>query len=293
MSADPLPTVTENDAEPTIAAVYADIRQTMGVALVNLIWRHLATSPKAFHWAWSTLRPIYASGAVPHDAALLRDSLVLPKIAPFSANELAQLDIDASATATVAAVLRTYELGNSQNLIALCALRAALGQPPATPIGGAQQLTAERGDGTNRTPFEKVLPIPALPSLEGLSGDILQQIRGLSAIGAPSNGADLIPSAYRHLAHWPKFLLPLRERLEAMNVQGQTLRAYIDAAILSANSSALTHLPALDNERTLDEAHQRWLCNGIDLFIETMIGRMTIIVPVILQALPQSEEIKQ
>jgi hypothetical protein len=40
---DTVPAITEAAATGEIASIYADIRQVLGVDLVNLIWRHLAT----------------------------------------------------------------------------------------------------------------------------------------------------------------------------------------------------------------------------------------------------------
>jgi hypothetical protein len=56
---DPLPAITEAAA---IAAIFADIRQVLGVDVVNLIWRHLATVDGALPWAWQALRPLYVDG---------------------------------------------------------------------------------------------------------------------------------------------------------------------------------------------------------------------------------------
>ncbi len=40
---DPLPAITEAQASGAIADLFADIRATVGVRVVNLVWRHLAT----------------------------------------------------------------------------------------------------------------------------------------------------------------------------------------------------------------------------------------------------------
>jgi len=40
---DPVPAITEAAATGETAAIFADIRQVLGVDVVNLIWRHLAT----------------------------------------------------------------------------------------------------------------------------------------------------------------------------------------------------------------------------------------------------------
>jgi hypothetical protein len=44
---DPVPAVTEAVATGEIADIFADIRHVHQVAVVNLIWRHLATFPGA------------------------------------------------------------------------------------------------------------------------------------------------------------------------------------------------------------------------------------------------------
>lgn len=70
-SPDPVPAIAEADAIGDTAALFADIRATLGVPVVNLIWRHLATIPEALPWAWSTLKPHYASGVIANAADTL------------------------------------------------------------------------------------------------------------------------------------------------------------------------------------------------------------------------------
>ena len=69
---DPVPAITEAGATGEIAAIFADIRLVLGVDVVNLIWRHLATIPGALPWAWGTLRPLYADGSIAAEAAALQ-----------------------------------------------------------------------------------------------------------------------------------------------------------------------------------------------------------------------------
>ena len=57
-SGDPVAAISEAGATGEIAALYGDIRATLGVPVVNLIWRHLATFPGALPWAWQSLRPL-------------------------------------------------------------------------------------------------------------------------------------------------------------------------------------------------------------------------------------------
>jgi hypothetical protein len=46
----PVPAITEAAATGETAAIFADIRQVLGVDVVNLIWRHLATIEGALPW---------------------------------------------------------------------------------------------------------------------------------------------------------------------------------------------------------------------------------------------------
>lgn len=56
---DPLPAITETAATGETAVIFADIREVLGVDVVDLIWRHLATIDGALPWAWSALRPLH------------------------------------------------------------------------------------------------------------------------------------------------------------------------------------------------------------------------------------------
>ena len=61
---DPVPAIAEAAATGATAEIFADIRHVLGVEVVNLIWRHLATIPDALPWAWGMLRPLYADGTI-------------------------------------------------------------------------------------------------------------------------------------------------------------------------------------------------------------------------------------
>src|ERR1700722_1131171 len=75
---DPVPAITEAAATGETGAIFADIRQVLGVDVVNLIWRHLATMEGALPWAWWALRPLYVDGSVIHEATALHKALALP-----------------------------------------------------------------------------------------------------------------------------------------------------------------------------------------------------------------------
>ena len=45
MANDPVPAITEAEATGETAEIFADLRNTLGVNVVNLVWRHIATFP--------------------------------------------------------------------------------------------------------------------------------------------------------------------------------------------------------------------------------------------------------
>jgi hypothetical protein len=87
-ASDPVPAVTEAAASGEIAAIFADIRRVLGVEVVNLVWRHLATIPDALPWTWGMLRPLYVNGTIAAEAAALLHPPAKPETSRFPCKEL-------------------------------------------------------------------------------------------------------------------------------------------------------------------------------------------------------------
>ena len=280
-----LPTISERQANGRTADIYADIRSTMGVAVVNLIWRRLATSTAALEWCWTSLRPLYSSGAIPGAAWVLRRSVECPQLRPFNADELTQLGIAPAQCTTVNAVLRTYERGNAQNLVALCTLQSALSGRPSSatqavppPVAGSSEDSAEAADRVDR-------PLPPLPDLEELDPSARADIVALSAIWVPSAHRGLVPSVFRHLGHWPSLLGAFHARLQAAIDDGAAIDEPSRDAVAVATAHGAALREHLGRPAVLDAPTEEWLRNCLDLFINTMIGRGVIIVPAMRRAL--------
>jgi len=77
---DPVAAIAEASATGAAAEIFADIRRVLGVEVVNLIWRHLATIPEALPWAWGMLRPLYTGGTIAGEAQALHAGLSLPHL---------------------------------------------------------------------------------------------------------------------------------------------------------------------------------------------------------------------
>ena len=123
---DPVPAITEAAATGETAAIFADIRQVLGVDVVNLIWRHLATMEGALPWTWRALRPLYTDGSVVNEAAGLRKELVLPAMPPIPVEVYAGLGLGPDDLRTIRHVLAAYDHTNAMAVLALTALRARL-----------------------------------------------------------------------------------------------------------------------------------------------------------------------
>ena len=117
---DPVPAITEAAATGETAAIFADIRQVLGVDVVNLVWRHLATMDGALPWAWQALRPLYVDGSVAGQATALRRNLALPPMPPIQAELFTALGLRPEDIAAIRGVLLAYD---HTNVIALTALR--------------------------------------------------------------------------------------------------------------------------------------------------------------------------
>ena len=166
---DPLPAITEAQASGAIADLFADIRATVGVRVVNLVWRHLATMEGALPWAWAAVKPLYLDGLPDAAMATFRQTMDIPRLTSLAGEEPASVD----------AVLASYDHSNTINLFALGALRAWLNGQAA-------------GEGAIAPAPRKPAPdlqLPKLASEEDVDpatwAMVLQQVRRRAAAADP------------------------------------------------------------------------------------------------------------
>ena len=263
MAIDPVPAITESDATGETAEIYADIRATLGIGVVNLIWRHLATIDDALPWVWHAIKPVYISGSAAREAAALFEGLGLPDMPLFPTSAIRAAGVSDGDRDTVIAILDSYNRGNAMNLIALSALTALpTDEAPASPKGSVGAVEN---------------PIPILPNLDALAPDARNLVLALSELGANPNDR-IIPSLYRHLAYWPGFLALTWSMIAPMHADGR-LRGLMDRGWEAGHQHAgrivgEIHLgPAPD---TADQARA-----AIEEFKRTAISRMVPIAMII------------
>jgi hypothetical protein len=248
---DPFPAITEAAATGETARLFADIRSTVGVRVVNLVWRHLATIDGALPWAWSAVKPLYRQGMVDRAAVRFRESMSLPVLDALAGRQPKSVDD----------VLASYDHSNTINLFALGALRAWLrgetvgqGMPEAGP----------------RLPAPDIV-LPKLPSADDVVPETWELVLRLNRIGDPRQL--ILASMYRHLAHAPAFLQQLEAALAPVEADGSLAQA-IAANRTEAHERARLLARAIE---ATPPAHATATEAAVSAFVDHAIGKMVTI----------------
>ena len=207
MAAPPLPEIKEADASGRIAVLYDDIRAVIGVPMVNLIFRHMATIPGCLDWAWLTIRPLYIDGRIPAAAAALTGD-VLPGVKVEIDPACAAAGLGAGDLQAIDRVLDAYGRANPMNLIGLNVIKLALDGAPQDD--GLEAAPLPRDTELRRPGDLADLPPMADPSAAP------ERVRtALQALAIQIHGGDtgVVPSLYRHFGEWPVFLEGLKPAL--------------------------------------------------------------------------------
>lgn len=224
MTEDHLSEIREGDAPPEIALIYHDIRQAIGIPLVNLVYRHLATMPGVLPWVWHVARQPVSSGAVDEARRRILKALDVPKLDP-TANQ--GVSVGSGDLKAIDGVLNVYNRGNVTNMILLSMVLKLLAGT-ASEAGSA--VTSARDHSVE--PLGPMPTIPPLPRIGDLAPDVAALVRGL-AMQRGGADAKVIPSLYLHLAYWPGFLRQIRERLEPKFRDGSFGRATVQMCDLA------------------------------------------------------------
>jgi hypothetical protein len=249
---DPFPAIAEASAAGETAELFADIRATVGVRVVNLVWRHLATLDGALPWAWQAVKPLYLQGIVDRAVVDFRRDMTLPKLGSLAGPEPASVD----------AVLASYDHSNTVNLFALGALVARLrGDAAAEGI-------PEQGP---RLPAPDV-ELPPLASEADVPPETWQRVLRLNRFGDRIEPL-ILASMYRHLAHAPEFLQRLEAALTPVQGDGS-----LDQAILANRRSAYQRARVLGRAIVADRpALAEQIEASVSAFVEHAIGKMVTI----------------
>jgi len=248
---DPFPAVAEAAATGQTADIFADIRATVGVRVVNLVWRHLATIDGALPWTWNAVKPLYLAGMPDQAAVHFRATMSVPVLK----------GLDGAEPASVDAVLASYDHSNTINLFALGAIVAWLrGETAAqgTPAAGP------------RLPAPDVA-LPKLASPDDVTPDTWAMVQRLNAFG--DDRQIILASMYRHLAHAPAFLERVERALMPVATDGSLDRA-IAANRAGAREGAGLLARAIMAERP---GRATEIEASVSAFVDHAIGKMVTI----------------
>ena len=273
-----MPAITEKEAKGSVAILYRDIRLTLGVPVVNLIWRHLATIPGALEWCWASLKPVYESNAVVSEASFVRSSVFSNCDEKFPSFCLRAVGLSGTDVNSIQFVLNSYHRSNALNLVALSSLLAKLkdsGQ--LNSRGKLCDPTVDYDLIISGSPVVGRMP-PLIP-VQDMSPDVLELVQSINRIGKRDT---ILPSMYRHLANWPSFLalvyLVLLD-LEKNGTLDRNINLGLDLARTAGNR--ISNIIPDDIPAMTDESLERSKF-AMERFINGPIGKMTAIVPLII-----------
>lgn len=221
MAATALPEIKEEDAEGDIAALYDDVRAVIGVPMVNLIFRHMATVPGCLLWAWATIRPLYLNSAIPNAAAALTTE-VMPGQAVDLSPAINTAHLSPSDIHGIGQVLDAYGRANPMNLIGLQVIDLALDSAAQKPaLDRVKPLSI---DALSRPPdLRPLLPMADPATASPQTRDALKRLA--HQIHRADTG--VIPSLYRHFGDWPGFLDALEPALNPL-LQGDRFEGAVE-----------------------------------------------------------------
>ena len=209
---DPFPAIAEASAAGETAELFADIRATVGVRVVNLVWRHLATLDGALPWAWRAVKPLYLQGMADRAAVDFRRDMALPNL-----GSLAGRSRPASTPCWRATTIPTPSISSRwAPWLRGCAAR------------WRRKGRRSRGRACRRPTSlcRRLLPKPMS------SPETWQRVLRLNRFGDRPEPL-ILASMYRHLAHAPDFLQRLEAALAPAQADGS-----LDRAILANRRSA-------------------------------------------------------
>lgn len=280
---DPVPAIAEASATGAVAEIFADIRRVLGVGVVNLIWRHLATIPDALPWTWGMLRPLYANGAIAAEAHALHGQLALPHLPPLPRDLLAAIGLADEDLASIGNILAAYDRTNAMALVALSAVLNRLRGPPA------DSGLAAMGTPESSVALPSAIPLPPLPGLDTLSEPIASLVVSLNRLGTRRDNP-VLASMYRHLAYWPSYLAVSWALIAPLDADGSLERAIADALTKARVQAA--RLAVRLRPPPLDPAAEETVRSAVEPFAVEVIAKMVVICTLLHSATPDQVQSK-
>ncbi len=281
-SGDPVPSIAEADATGEIAELYGDIRQSLGIPFVNLVWRNLASVPGGLKWAWTTMKPLYQQGAVYEEARQLRNSQTLPLVPILSHAVLLAVGVDANAELSIRAAIDGYDRGNPLNIVTFSALMSRLRgeKPKASPPApvGAEPEPPVVGETPKMLDFDQMDPVAA------------DMVRAVNLLGARGRAREIQVSLPRNLAHWPGFLSLYWTILAPIHNDGR-LATCIDTVLEDGRERGGRMAAALGDTPEPSQETRRGVLESLENLVPNAMGRMIPVVSLLKKMMPAGDPV--
>jgi hypothetical protein len=278
-SGDPVPSIAEADATGEIADLYADIRQSLGMPFVNLVWRNLASVPGGLKWSWTTMKPLYQQGTVYVEARRLRDSQTLPSVPTLPTAALRAVGVDAPAEASIRAAIDGYDRGNPLNIVTFSALMSRLhGEKVTSP-------TLELVDAGRETSPDGETTIPKMLNFDQMDAVTADMVRAVNLLGARGHAREVQVSLPRNLAHWPGFLSLYWSVLAPLHDDGR-LGVCIDAVLEDGRKRGARVAGALGDTAEPSDETRNGVLKSLENLVPNAMGRMIPVVSLLKQMMP-------
>jgi len=273
-------TISEKEADPSVTAIFSDIKQTLGVPFVNLIWRHLASIPGGLEMTWSLAKPLYDSQILNAAARALRaQTTLLDRVTPWPDVVRTTLGLSAQDKSEIVLLLEDYGHANSRALLVLSYLHASLssqslssnkGEPKGSHISALIDPLA----GVEQNKNVLIKPARPLPATADLPANVVALIKILNTFGEPMP-SPAEPSLYRHLSYWPSFLAAFWLAVEPMERQGVLMREGINMYERASSMVGQWRPAQCASELiSLDSVNQ--VLKSLDHFTYAVIARMIV-----------------
>jgi hypothetical protein len=268
-STDSIPAITEKEATGEIAELYEDLRVTLGVPFVNLIWRHLATIPGGLSWTWNLVKPLYVSGEVIRLSIEASELISLPSIVTLPDFVWDSANVDLDVRKTIVRLIESYNRANGVNFFALIVARSVLrdGLPTLARVTTARQTVS-----CYREPFRALPPLLAFAELPP---PVFALVRRLDEFGRLES-SKAIASLYRHLAHWPEFLSIIYTSFEPLHRSGELTKAQLNLIAFGQRQCSKLLTIASRSLSPIATKSQNDVSRSLDEFTGLMIGRMMV-----------------
>ncbi len=276
---DPIPTVSEAEATGEIAECYADIRKSLGMPFVNLVWRNLASVPGGLKWAWTTMKPLYQHGAIYDEAQELRDQQELPTVPRLPRAALRVVGVDTRAEVSIMAAIDSYDRGNPLNLVSFSALMSRLrGEKPTEP----------QPEKVNAGPLSPITgEIPKMLYLDQMDDVLADMVTAVNLLGARSDSRVIQVSLPRNLAHWPGFLALYWTIIAPFHENGQ-LAACVEAILEDGRLRGNRLTASLGNTPDPPDETRQGVLESLEYLVPNAMGRMIPVVSLLKRSMPAS-----